>query len=214
MTKPKAILWDWDNTLFDSWDIIHLGWNAVSEEFSLPILSLEEVKTFAHRSCRDIFPSLFLEESDRAANIFYKTVRANQRMTLMPGAQEILQFLHDQNILMGVVSNKEGNILRHEIETCGFSHFFSVIFGSGDVSHDKPAPDGIQQALDEIHLNPTDIVYIGDTPVDVEAAFKAGCTSIVVHTKASCEPRQPHYFCSDLIELKKLMEDIFFKKTT
>lgn len=205
--KLRAVLWDWDNTLFDSWETIHYGWCAVSTHFGLPEQSLSEIKAFAHRSCRDIFPELFGKDSDTATQIFYEAVSRHQVMKLMPGVADILGMLKEKGITMGVVSNKEGHTLRKEIEQCGLQDYFQVALGSGDVPHDKPAPHGIQQALGAIQHHATETWYVGDTPVDVEAALQAGCLSVVVHAKESCKPREPDHFCHTLGDLQKLFEE-------
>lgn len=204
----RTVIWDWDNTLFNSWDTITLGWNAVLRHFDRQEYTLNEVKAFAHRSCRDAFPAIFGERSQEATDIFYEAVYQNRVMELMPGARQVLSMLHERGIPLGVVSNKEAHTLRDEVHACGLSEFFQTVIGSGDVPHDKPAPDGIQLALQDMCHSPLGAWYIGDTPVDVEAARSAGCISVLVHTRVSCEPHQPEYFCTTLDELKHLLEGV------
>lgn len=204
----KAVLWDWDNTLFNSWDTITLGWNAVLRHFGMQEHTLNEVKAFAHRSCRDAFPAFFGERSQEATEVFYDTVYKNRVVELMPGARQILTMLHENGIAMGVVSNKQSHTLKEEIEKCELGHFFQTAIGSGDVPHDKPAPDGINLALQNMNQSPLGAWYVGDTPVDVEAARSAGCISVVVHTRESCEPHQPEHFCATLGDLQRLLESV------
>ena len=200
----KAVLWDWDNTLFDSWDAIEKGWLAVIDHFNWPDLTIDKIKSFGHRSVRDIFPALFGEREKEARDVFLETFYKYQTIKTMPGAKEVLEFLNSHNIKQGIVSNKAGDILREEVKLSGLENYFDVILGSGDSERDKPSPHGIQKALDKLNIKPADTWFIGDAAVDVEAAQAAGCISVVVHLESSCQPKQPNYFCHTLHELRHL----------
>ena len=59
LTRPRAILFDWDNTLVDSWTTIHEALNAVMAAMEKPLWSLRETKERVRLSLRESFPLSF-----------------------------------------------------------------------------------------------------------------------------------------------------------
>jgi len=56
---PKAVIFDWDNTLVDSWGTIQAALNMTFDDFGLETWTLEQTKQRVARSMRDSFPILF-----------------------------------------------------------------------------------------------------------------------------------------------------------
>ncbi|MFM7608026.1 MAG: HAD family hydrolase, partial [Alphaproteobacteria bacterium] len=75
-TAPRAILFDWDNTLVDGWAAIEAGLNAAFREFGLPLWNRTQVLANVRRALRESFPELFGADWERARDIFYAEVRA------------------------------------------------------------------------------------------------------------------------------------------
>ena len=67
---PRAILFDWDNTLVDNWGVIAEAMNAVFAAFDMPPWTLAETKARTRASLRDGFPRLFGERAKEAGRIF------------------------------------------------------------------------------------------------------------------------------------------------
>ena len=90
---PRAVLWDWDNTLVDGWAAIAAGLNAARAAHGLPEWTLEEVRGRVRRSLRESFPEMFGEAWERARDIFYAEVRARHLAVLrpMPGAAAAIE---------------------------------------------------------------------------------------------------------------------------
>ena len=57
--KPRAILFDWDNTLIDSWICIQESYNRTFRHFAMAEWSMEDTRANVAKSLRDSFPSLF-----------------------------------------------------------------------------------------------------------------------------------------------------------
>lgn len=183
LKKPHALLFDWDNTLVSTWEVLHKVINLTFAEYKMPLWSLEKMKSDAHKSSREAFPSLFGESWKEAQSFFYKNFRKHHlgELRAMPSALELLDFLANQNVKIGVVSNKKTSILVEEIEFLKWSKFFNVIVGSGDAEKDKPAPDSIFLALEKMALKPSkEIWFVGDTIVDWQAAQASGCQPIAL----------------------------------
>jgi phosphoglycolate phosphatase len=181
MICPKAVLFDWDNTLVDTWPLIHEAIAATMTYMGHEPWSFDKVRSSAHASARDAFPSLFGDEWPKAYDFFYDYLKGVDRTNLkvLDGAEELLVALTQRSIPLGVVSNKRADHLRQEVASLGWNHFFQSIIGSGDTEKDKPHPEPIWKALGQMALRPSlDVFFIGDTPVDWQASQAAGCFSI------------------------------------
>ncbi len=183
MASPKVILFDWDNTLVDTWPVITDCYNAVFSAFGQPHWTLDEVKARAHGSLRDYFPVLFGDRWQHAGEIFFATFHRIHldRLTPRPGAAELLDGLRKRGITLGVVSNKVGKNLRVEAAHLGWSGFFHRIVGATDAVRDKPAPDPIYMALDGTGISAgAEVWMVGDTRADLVCAHAAGCLPVLV----------------------------------
>ena len=72
--KFKAVFFDWDNTIVDTWPILLKATNAVLNHFNLSSISLDEVKIRARLSTRESFPEKFGDRWQEAQEIFYQAI--------------------------------------------------------------------------------------------------------------------------------------------
>ncbi|PIR32426.1 MAG: HAD family hydrolase [Alphaproteobacteria bacterium CG11_big_fil_rev_8_21_14_0_20_44_7] len=182
LTKPKGVIFDWDNTLVDTWPIIHTSLVQTFEHMGAKPWTIEETKQNVGRSLRDHFPKLFGDKWQEAGQIYSDNYRKNHLDTLTPleGALDLMEYLATTNIFRAVVSNKQGPVLRMESSHMGWDKYFDKITGATDAERDKPYPDPAFHALKPSGLNPgKHIWFIGDSIIDVECAIAAGMTPIV-----------------------------------
>ncbi|WP_022727008.1 HAD family hydrolase [Fodinicurvata sediminis] len=210
---PRALLFDWDNTLVDTWPTIHAALHVTFENFGLPPWSLEEVRQNVRVSAREAFPGLFGAHSDEALDVFYDAFKAQhlEQLTAIEGATDLLADLHGRALYLGIVSNKSGPLLRREVEHLGWSPFFSKVIGATDAERDKPAIDPVQMALEGSGISPgRDVWFIGDTDVDLLCAGNAGCMGILLRPEPPAEGEfpqaEPHFHVSDYRCLLALLE--------
>ncbi|MES2253355.1 MAG: HAD-IA family hydrolase [Pseudomonadota bacterium] len=178
---PAAVLFDWDNTLVDTWPLIHGGMCAVFEKRGLVPWTLQEVKDRCHESGREAFPKLFPDDWQSALDDFYEYIhkRHVEDLIWLPFAPELIERLSVLGIPLGLVSNKTKVLLVKEVEHLGFSAYFGAIAGAGDALYDKPDPAPMFLVLDQLNIQPSRNVWmIGDTPVDWKAAKSANLLAI------------------------------------
>ncbi len=182
MTEPRGILWDWDNTLVDGWLAIAAGLNAAFDRCGLPRWTLEEVRGRVRRSLRETFPEMFGPRWEEARDVFYAAVRARhlEVLTPMPGAGEAVAAVAALGLPQGVISNKQGPLLRAEAAHLGWAGHFRILVGAGDAAVDKPDPAPFRMALPALGLPAGAVWYVGDTALDMEAARRAGCTAVLL----------------------------------
>lgn len=180
--KPKAILFDWDNTLANTWPVIHAALHETFIAMGQTPWSLEETKLKVHRSMRDSFPGLFGDRWEEAGKIYQASYRKNRTVMLeaLPMAHELLSMLvQDKDIYVAVVSNKIGTTLREEVTHLEWDPYFSRIVGAQDAKEDKPSPAPVALALEGSGINAGEHVwFIGDSLTDMECAHNAGCLPV------------------------------------
>jgi phosphoglycolate phosphatase len=187
---PRAILFDWDNTLVDSWATIHEALNFVMGAMGKPAWSLVETQNRVRLSLRESFPLHFGERWEEAREIYLDRFRAIhlERLTPLPGREAMLRSLAGQGIFLGVVSNKTGPLLRREVARLGWSGFFGSVIGAGDAAADKPACEPMHLALEPSGLPAGEEVwFVGDTAVDMECARNSGCVGVLLGDALSAE---------------------------
>jgi phosphoglycolate phosphatase len=187
---PRAILFDWDNTLVESWGVIHEAMNLTLDAMGHPRWTREETEQKVRASLRDSFPHLFGDRWKEAEKVFYDSFEAIHLAHLRPltGAAELLTYLSKTlNLYVGVVSNKRGPFLRKEAAHLGWSDYFRKLAGAGDAARDKPALEHVQLALSELEGGDLpagpDIWFVGDADIDLKCAHNAGCMPILVRPK-------------------------------
>ncbi|WP_299443659.1 HAD family hydrolase [uncultured Rhodospira sp.] len=185
LPTPRAILFDWDNTLIDSWPAIHRVINTCMAHMGHPLWTFEETRRRVGRSMRDTFPEMFGERWTEARDVFlnaFKTVHL-EMLTVLDGAEPMLRGLAARNVPMGLVSNKTGALLRREVEALGWGSLFFAQVGAGDAARDKPALEAIELALRTapIELRPgPEIWLVGDSPTDMACAYACGLTPVLL----------------------------------
>lgn len=188
IARPRAILFDWDNTLVDNWQAISEALNATLIAMGHDPWSVADTKARVRNSLRESFPAMFGERWTEARDIFYARFGQCHLDLLRPMADtaETLQALSRTEIYLGVVSNKAGHWLRREVEHLGWGRYFGQVVGAGDAVRDKPAVDPLRLALAPANLTPgPDTWLVGDAAVDMECAHNGGCIPVLVHAQAA-----------------------------
>lgn len=181
LRPPRAILFDWDNTLVDTWATIHDALNFLMRAMDRAEWSLAETRERVRLSLREAFPLYFGERWEEARDIYLARFRAIhlERLTPLPGRELMLRNLAGQGIYLGVVSNKTGDLLRREVARLGWTDLFGGVIGAGDAPLDKPACDPVHLALAASGVPAgEDVWFVGDTAVDMECAGNSGCIAV------------------------------------
>ena len=184
MKKPDAILFDWDGTLIDGFEVIFNGYNAALIHFGLPPMTEEQARANVRLSTRDVFPKVFGDNAQAAQKIYYDYVTAHhlKHIKMIEGSSELLAMLQAAGIPVGIVSNKTHYLLEREVELMGWRDVFSSVIGAGFAARDKPAPDPLIQAAANMNLSnkTSELWYVGDTETDMQAAHAAGFTPVFI----------------------------------
>ncbi len=185
LKAPKAIFFDWDGTLVDSYQFLVDAHGAVRGRFGLPLFEEGEYEQYFGKPRDVLYRLIYGEGNYEQAKIWFQDyVLAHHIDALKPikGAGELLAVVQDMNIPMGVVSNKKSDFIRKEAEKFGWESYFESITGAGDAAQDKPAVDPLVLGLCNagLSLGGEDIWFVGDTDSDLKCAQDFGCVSVLL----------------------------------
>lgn len=186
MRRPRALLFDWDNTLVDSWGVIHealvLTFTAMGHE----PWSLATTKERVRHSLRDAFPKLFGDRWEEARQRYLDAFTAIhlERLRALDGAEVLLAGAAGAGFYLAVVSNKTGSILRREAGHLGWTGYFHALVGAGDAAADKPDPAPVHRALQGSGIAPEQAWFVGDTALDMQCAVNAGAIPVLIESAA------------------------------
>lgn len=214
LTLPRAILFDWDNTLVDNWLCIHAALNATLRAMGHAEWTIEESRLRVRASLRDSFPVMFGNRWEEAQTVFHEAFRTHHldMLRVLDGAAALLQALHEDGVSLFVVSNKTGGYLRREADALDWTRYFKRLVGAQDASADKPNRACIDFALDGSLIEPAaDVWFLGDAAIDMRCALTANCTPILVGTPPEDEDfsdARPHCHVDDLNQFFRLYSSV------
>jgi len=176
----KAVLFDFDLTLADStvaivecvqYALRTMGFPVPTTEVIQQSIGLPLAETFIFVTSRrdprliETFSDLFISHADRvmvALTTFY------------PGTVALLRSLRSKGISTAIVSTKYRYRIEAILTQAGLQSCVDVIIGGEDVKQHKPHPEGLLKALENLNVEAINALYIGDHPIDAQAARGAG----------------------------------------
>lgn len=168
-----AVLFDFDGTLLDSRPADEAAVEALLE---LDPAAAAGAELFWSLEGDPIERRIELAWPGRLAEIL--PLFANVVPTdLFPGVEELVRTLHQQQMVLGVVSSRRRLPLVEGLRGTGIRSLFREVVGLEDVSRPKPDPEGLLLICHRLQVSPAQAVYIGDRAVDMEAAQAAGMLS-------------------------------------
>lgn len=183
MTTTPPILFDLDGTLLDTYDMILTSMRYTINEVEGQHRSDEELMAYVGTPLLDQmlhFTSGNHARAEELVDIYraYNDAIHDENIHAFPGTKEALAALAQAGCRMGVVTSKRHWLANRGLELCGLDSFFEFLVGSDDWPEHKPAPGPILHGCELLNVAPTQCIYIGDSPFDIQAANAAGCRSV------------------------------------
>lgn len=183
----RAVVFDLDGTLVDSFEAIHASLVAAMKALGLPPWDLETTVRHVGRGVdylveAAVGPTL----REGALDVFRKDYAATclTKTRLLPTVSQTLPKLVRSGYVLAVATNKPIDFTRRILDHLGIASYFRCVLGPEQVTRPKPAPDMLQAILACLDVQPSECVYVGDMPLDVETATRAGVSCFLVATGA------------------------------
>lgn len=204
----RAVLFDFDGTLADSYAAITSSVNHVRAQVGLAPLTELEVRSLVGHGLEQLMsvvvPELPADEACRLYRLHHPTVMTELTRPL-PGVVETLHALHRRGLRLGVCSNKPALFTAPLVAALGLREVVGVVCGPTADIPAKPAPDMLHQAMRALGVTPSETLYVGDMTVDIETGRAAGVRTLVIPTgsqdSASLQAANPDGILSAFTDL-------------
>jgi phosphoglycolate phosphatase len=184
--EQQVVVFDLDGTLLDTlWDLKEAVNAALTAE-NMPLCTLEQVRQYVGNGVRKLMIRAVPEgeNNPRFENAFavfkeYYAKHCLDHTCPYPDVVFLLKELKQQGIRTAIVSNKLDSAVK-ELCTRFFEDYVEAAIGETPELARKPAPDMVNRALEELGVDKSQAVYVGDSEVDIQTAANAGLDCISV----------------------------------
>ncbi|WP_406699431.1 HAD family hydrolase [Singulisphaera sp. Ch08] len=181
----RAVIFDIDGTLIDSVDLHAKAWQEALRHFGHD-LPFERVRHQIGKGGDQLMPALLPkemverrgEEIEKYRSDLFKREYLSQ-VRAFPGVRDLFERIKADGKKIALASSAKGDELAAYKEIANIDGLCEVETSSDDAEKSKPHPDIFEAAMVQLgSLPPSDVVVIGDTPYDAEAASKANLRTI------------------------------------
>jgi 2-phosphoglycolate phosphatase len=183
MFHYRAVIFDLDGTLVDSFGPITESVNVVRSAGSKRPLTIDEVRAHVGHGLeallQDLAPGVPAEAAVKLFRDHYETVFLDGTR-LIEGASEAISVLAARGVRLAVASNKPKRFTGRIVRGLGLSPPVEFVIGPGPAVPPKPEPVMLRAACERLGESASDCLYVGDMPLDVESARRAGLDHVLV----------------------------------
>lgn len=217
----EAVVFDLDGTLLDSAPDLTAALNLVLEMQGLEPLGVDSVRYMIGAGVPKLIERGFREhgvELDAAsldsdlldAFLSYYDAHAADLSKLYPGTYGLIELLCDRSVRVGLCTNKPTEATLEILKNFQIRDCFDSVIGGTSGFPKKPDPAGLKACLEEMGVEPSQTLYIGDSSIDVKLAKNAGLP--VVAMSYGYERTPANELGADLVvdsfeELKVMLQD-------
>lgn len=184
----RGVAFDLDGTLVDSAPGLADAVDMALRDVNLPAAGIERISTWigngadimVERAVRwaegDMSPEFLQKVRDKFDHYYADTAASGSR--LYPQVKETLAALATLGLPLGLVTNKPTPFIAPLLESLGIGNYFTLVLGGDDVVAKKPHPAPLYLMLGTLGLRASELVFVGDSRNDIQAAQAAGCPCV------------------------------------
>jgi len=174
MGKYKAVIYDIDGTILNTLDMNMIPLIKIIKEETGEEWSYEDVLKFASYPGMKVMEELAFENKEKVYARWVQYVNDYEEgATVYNGFEEVFKCFNKNDILQAVVSAKTSEQYEIDMGEKNLDRFMEVAILAEHTNKHKPHPAPLLKCLDDLQLSANDVIYIGDTLSDYEAAKSA-----------------------------------------
>lgn len=187
----SAVIIDLDGTMLHTAPDFLVAINRMRDELSLASLDITTITHFVGKGTENLIHrvlSMDFNPVEIEAH-FARALESYQRhylaingdySELYPDVFAGLQAFKTQGLRLACVTNKPLAFTLPLLEKKGLKPFFELIYGGDSFAHKKPHPFPMLHVCRDFDLAPSQVLAIGDSSNDAEAARAANCPVLIV----------------------------------
>jgi len=180
----RAIIFDLDGTLVDTLQDLTTAMNVALQEFHLPQCSAEECRLMIGNALpmfarRAVGPeNQHLADRVAASMRDYYIDNCLTETRVYEGLKGVIDEMRHRHIYLAVLTNKDQHVATKIVEFYFGKGTFDPIVGAAKGRLNKPNPQSTLEIINAMRASPDQILFIGDSDVDIETARAAGVCSV------------------------------------
>ena len=188
--RVKAVVVDLDGTMLDTIGDLANAANATRIELGFAPLDPEFIKTFVGKGIVNLVSRTLtdgrggLEQAalDQGVAVFERhyALCLAETTRAYPGVEQGLRALREKGLRLGCITNKAARFTHPLLEQTGLADYFEIVLAGDTLARKKPDPLPLLHAAEFFKVQPHELLLIGDSVNDVQAAHAAGCPVFVV----------------------------------
>ncbi|MEZ8146735.1 HAD-IA family hydrolase [Enterovibrio norvegicus] len=188
----KAVCFELDGTLVDTAADIRYAAEEMLKDIGLPCLNAEHVSDWMGDGTDKLIHRILSRQIDGSvpdpifrlgSALFLKAYQRRQHATatLYEGVESLLRQLTRKKIPAVLVTNQSTFHANEILTVLGIRNHFSSVLGRDALQEPKPSPDGLLEAALLLGLKPEQLLMVGGSVNDVNAARAVGCPVVCVN---------------------------------
>ncbi len=186
--RYETVIYDLDGTLLNTLEDLANAVNHAMRESGYPERTSEEVCRFVGNGVGQLIHRALPASADGDEEAFEETLQAfksyyarhnNDTTAPYDGIEALLERLNQAGVRQAIVSNKNDPNVK-ALTRDYFSRWIPLAVGEQEGVRRKPAPDTVLRVMEEWGCKPSEVLYVGDSDVDVETARNAGVDGAAV----------------------------------
>jgi beta-phosphoglucomutase family hydrolase len=182
-----SCIFDWDGIIIDSSKHHIEGWRRLANEEKHVFPEQLFKQSFGMKN-EEIIPQLWkwtndineIRRIDKKKEAMYRDIMREKGLVALPGLQELLDILAENNILCAIGSSAPMANITTGLDILGFHRYFKTIVSGEDVKLGKPSPQIFLEAAKRLNARPKECVVFEDAIVGVAAGKAAGMKVVAV----------------------------------
>ncbi|WP_072543313.1 HAD family hydrolase [Bacteroides mediterraneensis] len=182
----KLVIFDLDGTLLNTIADLAAATNYALTQFGYPTHPTDAYRFFVGNGINKLFERALPEQERTLENVIrirskfvpYYNIHNADLSRPYPGIEELLNLLQQHHLQLAVASNKYQEATAKLIGQYFPAIHFTAVFGQRDNVPTKPDPQVVNEIIQMAGVSKEEVVYIGDSGVDMQTGLNAGVTTI------------------------------------
>lgn len=213
----KLVIFDLDGTLLNTIADLAHSTNYALNKLGYPTHEIEKYNFMVGNGIDKLFERALPEEEKSKENVLrvrkefvpYYDIHNADDSRPYPGIPELLSYLQDAGVQIAVASNKYQTATQKLVDHYFPEIHFTAVFGQREGVKVKPDPIIVSDILEVAKVAKEEVLYVGDSGVDMQTAANAGVTACGVtwgfRPRTELEEFNPSYIADTAGEIKKLI---------